>query len=51
MTTLPVSEMADVVRARAGCLPRDGVDQGYIERADSWDVSESLPFRLGPGAQ
>jgi hypothetical protein len=51
VTTLPVSEMADVVRARAGCLPRDGVDQGYIEAAGGWDVSESVPFRLGPGAQ
>jgi hypothetical protein len=50
VTTLPVSEMESVVRSRAGCLPRDGVDQGYIERGDGWDVSESLPFRLGPGA-
>lgn len=51
VTTLPVSEMADVVRARAGCLPRDGVDQGYVEATGGWDVSESTPFRLGPGAQ
>jgi hypothetical protein len=32
-------------------LPRDGVDQGYIAAAGGWDVSESVPFRLGPGAQ
>src|SRR5262249_7505510 len=32
VTTLPVSEMADTVRLRAGCLPRDSVDEGYIER-------------------
>jgi hypothetical protein len=50
VTTLPTAEMADVVRARAGCLPRDSVDQGYIERTSGWDVSESEPFRLGPGA-
>ena len=42
--------MADGVRARAGCLPRDGVDQAYITRNGGWDVSESVPFRLGPGA-
>jgi hypothetical protein len=48
--TLPVAEMAAGVRARAGCLPRDGVDQGFIERGSAWDVSESTPFRLGPGA-
>jgi hypothetical protein len=47
---MPVAEMAAGVRARAGCLPRDGVDQGFIERGSAWDVSESLPFRLGPGA-
>jgi hypothetical protein len=51
VTTLPVTQMADVVRSRAGCLPRDPVDEAYIERASSWDVSESTPFRLGPGAQ
>jgi len=27
-----------------------GVDQGFIERGSAWDVSESVPFRLGPGA-
>jgi hypothetical protein len=48
--TRPVAEMAPMVRARAGCLPRDAVDQGYIERVDGWDVSESEPFRLGPGS-
>jgi len=43
--------MVDVVRARGGVPPRDAVDQAYIERTDGWDVSESVPFRLGPGAQ
>jgi len=50
VTTLPVDAMADLVRTRAGCLPRDGVDQAYIERTNGWDVGESEPFRLGPGA-
>ncbi len=50
VTTLPTAEMADVVRTRAGCLPRDQVDEAYIERNGGWDVSESEPFRLGPGA-
>jgi hypothetical protein len=50
VTTLPVDEMVDVVRTRAGCLPRDRADQGYVERVAGWDVSESEPFRLGPGA-
>lgn len=44
------TEMTGVVRTRAGCLPRDRVDQGFIERTDGWDVGESEPFRLGPGA-
>ena len=48
--TRPVAEMAPIVRGRAGCLPRDAVDQGYIERESGWDVSESQPFRLGPGS-
>jgi hypothetical protein len=46
--TRPVAEMAPIVRRRAGCLPRDAVDQGYIVRDGGWDVSESEPFRLGP---
>jgi pectate lyase len=50
VTTLSVGEMEPLVRSRAGCLPRDRVDQGYIEKQDGWDVSESQPFRLGPGA-
>jgi len=50
VTTLPVADMTDLVHTRAGCLPRNPVDQGYIERKDGWDVGESQPFRLGPGA-
>lgn len=50
VTTDPVAEMAPKVRRRAGCLPRDPVDQAYVERADGWDVGESTPFRLSPGS-
>jgi PKD repeat protein len=51
VTTLSVAEMAPMVRARAGCLPRDPVDQAYIERKEGWRVSESDAFRVGPGAE
>ncbi len=47
VTTLPVREMESVVRRRAGCLPRDGIDQGFVERSDGWDVTESRPLRIG----
>src|SRR5262249_14811977 len=36
VTTLPVAEMAPLVRTRAGCLPRDGVDQADIELQSGW---------------
>jgi len=50
VTTLPVAEMAPLVRTRAGCLPRDSVDQAYIELEDGWDVTGTRPLRLGPGS-
>ncbi len=45
VTTLPVGEMEKVVRARAGCLPRDAVDAAYVN-ATAWRVSETDPLRL-----
>jgi hypothetical protein len=48
--TLPVNEMAPMVRERAGCLPRDAVDQAYVERKEGWRVTEASAFRVGPGA-
>lgn len=49
MTTLSVADMEPLVRARAGTLPRDGVDQAYITMANGWDVGEERPLRLtGP---
>ncbi len=50
VTTMSVAEMAPVVRERAGCLPRDGVDQAYIDLDDGWDVSNTRPLRIGPGS-
>jgi hypothetical protein len=44
--TLPVRDMEQLVRARAGCLPRDGVDQAYVSATTGWTVSETEPFRL-----
>jgi len=53
VTTQSVGEMAPRVRQRAGCLPRDRVDQGYITRDTDWDVTGTQPLRLGsaPAAQ
>ena len=46
MTTLPVADMEPLVRARAGCMPRDDVDQAYIDLHDGWNVAKELPLRL-----
>ena len=43
--TAPVAEMEKIVRSRAGCMPRDDVDQAYIETQSGWYVSESQAFR------
>ncbi len=47
VTTLPLAEMEKVVRARAGCLPRDAVDTAYVQATTGWKVSETEPLRLG----
>jgi hypothetical protein len=44
--TLKVGEMEAVVRARAGCLPRDHIDTAYVTMTSGWRVSETRPFRL-----
>jgi hypothetical protein len=46
VTTLSVAEMEPRVRARAGCLPRDAVDQAYIDVPDGWRVGIATPLRL-----
>ena len=50
VTTLSVAEMVPRVRTRAGCLPRDAVDQAYIDAQDGWDVTGTEPLRIGPGS-
>lgn len=46
VTTFGVGEMERVVRARAGCLPRDAVDTAYVQATSGWKVSETEPLRL-----
>ena len=46
VATLSVAEMEPLVHASAGCLPRDAVDQAYIDTRTGWDVSKYLPYRL-----
>ncbi len=48
VTTFSVAEMEKVVRARAGCLPRDAVDTAYVKATSGWKVTETEPLRLGP---
>jgi hypothetical protein len=50
VTTLSVTDMVPRVRTRAGCLPRDSVDQAYIDTQDGWDVTGTEPLRIGPGS-
>jgi pectate lyase len=44
--TLTVGEMEPLVRARAGCLPRDAVDGAYVALRQGWTVGKSTPFRI-----
>ena len=46
VTTLSLAEMEPLVRGRAGCLPRDAVDQRYIDTQDGWRVGKEQPLRL-----
>jgi hypothetical protein len=46
VATLSVGEMEKIVRARAGCLPRDAIDTAYVQAVTGWTVSETQPLRL-----
>jgi PKD repeat protein len=46
VTTWPVAEMEPIVRARAGCLPRDPLDAKYIATTTGWRVGAESPLRL-----
>ena len=49
VTTLSVEDMEPLVRARAGTLPRDAVDQTYIHTSTGWRTGKDSPLRLtGP---
>jgi hypothetical protein len=45
VTTQSVAEMEPIVRAQAGCTPRDAVEQAYIDTTTGWDVADGRPFR------
>jgi hypothetical protein len=45
VTTQPVADMEPIVRDQAGCMPRDAIDQAYID-ATGWDVADGRPLRL-----
>jgi PKD repeat protein len=46
VTTQTVAEMTPQVERGAGCMPRDAVDQAYIDLATGWRTTESQPVRL-----
>lgn len=46
VTTQTVEEMEPIVRAEAGCMPRDAVDQAYIDLTSGWDVADGRPLHL-----
>jgi hypothetical protein len=46
VATQDVGAMEAAVRGRAGCLPRDEIDQAYIALKDAWHVGRSEPLRL-----
>src|SRR5581483_2325710 len=49
VTTLPVPQMIGVVEGRAGCMPRDAVDQAYIAMPAPWPRATGFhPIRLSP---
>ena len=46
VTTWSVAEMEPIVRARAGCLPRDAVDAKYVATTTGWRVGATTALRL-----
>lgn len=49
-TTRSAAQAEARIEVRSGALPRDAVDQQYIDTTSGWRVTGSRPFRLGPGA-
>jgi hypothetical protein len=48
VTTHSVAEVRDLVRGRAGALPRSAWDQAYIDLQTGWRVSKYEPLRITP---
>jgi hypothetical protein len=46
VTTHGTAQMEPIVRARAGAMPRDAVDQLYIDTTTGWTVKDGRPLRL-----
>lgn len=46
VTTQSRAQMESIVTAKAGCLPRDTIDQAYIDMTMGWDVVDGKPLRL-----
>jgi hypothetical protein len=45
VTTHGMDEMIDIVQRRAGCLPRDVVDQAYLATEVGWRTRKTEPYR------
>jgi hypothetical protein len=45
VATQTADAMEAIVRARAGCLPRDAVDRAYAALTDGWTVGPLAPLR------
>lgn len=46
VTTQSRAQMESIVTSKAGCLPRDAIDQAYIDMTTGWDVTDTKPLRL-----
>jgi hypothetical protein len=46
VTTHSVGAMIDIVQSRAGCLPRDHVDDAYATIQSGWKVGKTTPYRV-----
>jgi len=44
--THDVDSMEEIVRARAGCMPRDAIDRAYIATRDGWYVHDGHPLTV-----
>jgi hypothetical protein len=45
VTTQSRAQMEGIVTSKAGCLPRDAIDQAYIDLTTGWDVVDGKPLR------